>query len=166
MQIISAGTNPHSKFSSLASVRTCVHEETRFLAQKLHGVLEVRMWLQSFLQRFSDKNTCRRHEFGSPVYLIDAWLLMKEYVAGIYMVRDLFKSLSSEGIEPPVSWSLPGQQKEPSQLLICSSSFSSTKGGWLFLYLLQAMKSSCQGWLSVVTEVVGRTLANFLFSFQ
>lgn len=42
---------------------------------------------------------------------------MKEYVTGINIVRDLFKSLSSEGIEPPVAWSLPGQQKEPSQLL-------------------------------------------------
>lgn len=43
MQIISAGTNPHSEFSSLASAGAHVCEETWFLAQKLHGVLEVRM---------------------------------------------------------------------------------------------------------------------------
>lgn len=43
MQITSAGTSPLSEFSSLASVGAGMHEEICFLAQKLHGVLEVRM---------------------------------------------------------------------------------------------------------------------------
>lgn len=74
---------------------------------------------------------------------------MREWVPGIYIVKELFKSFASERVEMLVSWALPGPAEDAfvapeSGCLICAVAVSlSTKGGWLFLYLPQATKFSC-----------------------
>lgn len=76
--------------------RGCSCEETCFSAQKWYHISEVRMYLQSTLQSFPDKNNYRRYESGTSVHVIDVSLLMKGRAAGMLIIRECFKSFCVE----------------------------------------------------------------------